>query len=105
MSTGRTNLAGIATGAIAFLQNAVSNALGRPPVSRIAAAPMAPASGWIPVEERLPEENVCVLAYEGHRLGYSIGLSRHHAKSGRWFTERGYPHNPTHWQPLPEPPR
>lgn len=48
---------------------------------------------WISVEERLPEEEVYVLAFDG-----SFWVA--------WYSEEeGWqPGGITHWQPLPEPP-
>jgi hypothetical protein len=64
---------------------------------------------WIPVGERLPEDEQDVLAYFKHEDGSdSMDIG--------WFSSRCYPRewrhyaasardmNPTHWMPLPEPP-
>ena len=58
------------------------------------------AARWIPVEERLPENNNAVLVTDG---GHSIVEGSY--VLGRWvaFSEGRYIH-PTHWRPLPEPP-
>ena len=57
---------------------------------------------WIPVEERLPEENEQVIAYNGvyneiHLCDYHDGM----------FEDYFGPFNGTitHWMPLPHPPR
>lgn len=57
---------------------------------------------WIPVGERLPEDEADVICgYAGFKSfpGYRQGFN--------WFDERdshlAFP--PTHWMPLPEPPR
>ena len=54
------------------------------------------APKWIPVEERLPENNTWVLAhskYKGHVVDY-VDIN------GLWSYG-----NVTHWMPLPEPPK
>ena len=58
------------------------------------------AARWIPVEERLPENNNAVLVIDG---GHSIVEGSY--VLGRWvaFSEGRYIH-PTHWRALPEPP-
>ena len=58
------------------------------------------AARWIPVEERLPENNNAVLVIDG---GHSIVEGSY--VLGRWvaFSEGRYIH-PTHWRPRPEPP-
>ena len=58
------------------------------------------AARWIPVEERLPENNNAVLVTDG---GHSIVEGSY--VLGRWvaFSEGRYIH-PTHWRALPEPP-
>ena len=58
------------------------------------------AARWIPVEERLPENNNAVLVTDG---GHSIVEGSY--VLGRWvaFSEGRYIH-PTHWRPRPEPP-
>ena len=67
---------------------------------------------WIPVEERLPEEDVIVLVtvsgfYSHFTFSNTIELGNL-CSDGSWFIE-GYPDwdNPevTAWMPLPEPPK
>ena len=55
---------------------------------------------WIPVEERLPEDGVLVLAYN-RRCDYGF------RRDGQWIdTLYGgvLAKGPSHWMPLPEPP-
>jgi hypothetical protein len=50
---------------------------------------------WIPVDERLPDEEVRVLATDGDKVFESEYWS------GRWE----WCADVTHWMPLPEPPK
>jgi hypothetical protein len=62
---------------------------------------------WIPVTERLPEENVVVLVFGGKSIytayygksKYGGGLVWHKLNSKNHYC------NPTHWMPLPELPK
>lgn len=59
------------------------------------------SGGWIPATERMPEDSVVVLAWQGKRVVF--GYSR----DGQWIdTLYGWviPNGPTHWMPLPAPP-
>ena len=55
---------------------------------------------WIPVTERLPEEDGCYLVAvkNDHQRRYSKTAWFSH---GSWFARQDV----THWQPLPEPPK
>jgi hypothetical protein len=57
---------------------------------------------WIPVSERLPEEDVDVLVMTGYGM-HVADLDEY----GTWNASHGdswqFP-EPTHWMPLPEPP-
>jgi len=58
-------------------------------------------NSWIPVTERLPQDGVVVLAWQGKRVVF--GYSR----DGQWIdTLYGWviPNGPTYWMPLPAPP-
>jgi len=55
-------------------------------------------SGWINVDERLPEEDTPVLTYHGDECD----VAWHH--NSFWFGTAEMI-TPTHWQPLPEPPK
>lgn len=57
---------------------------------------------WIPVTERLPEENVpCIVynKYYGPMVGWRVDGERFRIPGSR------FPDHPTHWMPLPEPPK
>ena len=60
---------------------------------------------WIPVTERLPEKGQVVLVWGGA----SIYTAKRHNKYGApmWWKLNSKTHycNPTHWMPLPEPPK
>jgi len=57
--------------------------------------------GWIPATERMPEDGVVVLAWQGKRVVFG------YARDGDWIdTLYGWviPNGPSHWMPLPQPP-
>jgi hypothetical protein len=62
------------------------------------------AHRWIPVSEKLPEDENEVLVILGGKIFPMIGFYLEREKG--WYLE---PYNnncsPTHWQPLPEPPK
>lgn len=64
---------------------------------------------WIPITERLPELDVDVLAFNGDYIFVSKYFRSHW---GSWdkvghlvWVKDSYAKNPTHWMPLPEPPK
>ena len=59
-------------------------------------------SEWISVEERLPEVRQRVLLYSYHD-GVNTGYRAD--EIGRFYVDKSYPYRPTHWMPLPEPPK
>lgn len=59
-------------------------------------------SRWISVEERLPEVRQRVLLYSYHD-GVNTGYRAD--EIGRFYVDKSYPYRPTHWMPLPEPPK
>jgi hypothetical protein len=59
------------------------------------------SGGWIPATERMPEDGVVVLAWQGKRVVFG------YRRDGEWIdTLYGWviPNGPTHWMPLPAPP-
>lgn len=60
---------------------------------------------WIPVDERLPEKQVDVVALSNKNGGYMFAGYRGYI-SGEWM-ENGAMHigDVTHWMPLPQPPK
>lgn len=59
-------------------------------------------SRWIPVTKRLPSAHELVLVY---KPGYLMTVGFLY-EDGRWRVKSvDYPETPTHWMPLPEPPK
>lgn len=58
-------------------------------------------SGWISVEERLPEQSKKVLVSNGEYTWVSSYLD----SIGLFYEFRPFAGQPTHWMPLPEPPK
>lgn len=57
---------------------------------------------WISVEDRLPEENERVLVFN-FIDGINIGWRQPGGK--RFRVKTPYPERPSHWMPIPEPPK
>ena len=53
---------------------------------------------WISVDERLPDDDLCVNGWDG----LTVWIAYHDAD--HWFWANGDLAEITHWQPLPEPP-
>jgi hypothetical protein len=60
------------------------------------------SSQWISVKERLPEYDVDVLTIEDGEMEVNA-VSEY--TQWWWSSDEGFERNPTHWQPLPEPPK
>jgi hypothetical protein len=66
---------------------------------------------WISVSVRLPEEGEDVLCYWGDHLSYDVGTYSGQRDNGWhiWQDSNGamneFDADPTHWMPLPEPPK
>lgn len=69
---------------------------------------------WISIDDRLPEYNKTVLIYSktfGTFCGVCQRITRHVGENSpidsRWFAIPGWGHNvkPTHWAPIPAPPK
>ena len=57
---------------------------------------------WIPVTERLPEENVRVLVCFRFTEYSQVEMDTDRIEKGKWYRWSKYV---THWMPLPEPPK
>lgn len=67
-------------------------------------------SGWIPTTDCFPEDGEAVLVSDGYR----VNVASRYAERGRFGGPEkrgwgrpygwGFEFEPTHWQPLPEPP-
>lgn len=63
-------------------------------------------SEWISVKDRLPEDRVPVLTY-GRKGSIGIEFVTDCSRTGHgiYFYARCGDYKPTHWMPLPEPPK
>lgn len=68
---------------------------------RAAKCPYFQESGWISVKERLPEQYKKVLVSNGEYRWVSSYLD----SVGLFYELRPFTGQPTHWMPLPEPPK
>lgn len=57
---------------------------------------------WISVKDRLPEHSVNVLTFEAGI--YKVNAVSNYSQWW-WDSDEGFERNPSHWQPLPEPPK
>lgn len=67
---------------------------------------------WISVTDRLPEAKEgwdhskrCLVCYDGDNYGIAFYHHRFPEEGGRWVDFHHYGSKPTHWIPLPEPPK
>lgn len=60
---------------------------------------------WIPVTERLPEQNGWYLVYTKNKGDIARRTNKAHYDNHRWHGNGGRWDNVTHWMPLPEPPK
>ena len=60
------------------------------------------ASNWIPVDERLPEEDIRVLVWVGENNQYFPNIDTDRLHEAMWVR---WNEHITHWMPLPEPPK
>lgn len=83
-------------------------------INEIKALPSAEPQ-WIPVSERLPEEDGVYIVYAPYYFGGSSSAKENHKgimfskyKNGKWSIEHGYYKRPNcvqAWMPLPKPPK
>jgi hypothetical protein len=68
---------------------------------------LASKPSWIPVTERLPEDltRVIVFCEDGVSYGLCEHLIADDEEVVEWHDFLHYPITPTHWMPLPEPPK
>ena len=68
---------------------------------------MEKTTQWIPVMERLPEDlaRVIVFCNDGVFFGFFEHLIVDDEEVVEWNNFLHYPITPTHWMPLPEPPK
>jgi|LakMenE18May11ns_1017448.scaffolds.fasta_scaffold9739400_3 hypothetical protein len=63
---------------------------------------------WIPVSERLPDDEAeALIAFEDRSIGVAYAVFHHVEEDGsqKWTDGNGFElKQPTHWMPLPEPP-
>lgn len=62
---------------------------------------------WISVKDRLPKAGERVIATDGVMVGevYMDSLRRVYRNGGMCTWESTFGHHPTHWMPLPKPPK
>lgn len=75
-------------------------------LNAIQPADVVPGPRWIPVKERLPEEDEVVLVFGGRSI-YTAYYGENRCGGIGWYKLNSKYHNcnPTHWRPLPEPPK
>ena len=74
-------------------------------IDSIPAADVRPVE-WIPVKERLPKYGERVLVFGGVTMYVAYyDKNRYGGESWHKLNSKSHYCNPTHWMPLPEPPR
>ena len=78
------------------------------------------AGGWISVKDRLPDKQIPVIVYvppyrsDNEKYIWHVGMAyyTYSARGGYWagtdgnvYGAIGIIHEPTHWMPIPEPPK
>jgi len=63
---------------------------------------LSEANKWIPVSERLPDDNEDVLAFDSYE---SVCAEGYFSDGKQWFVIGWINYNITHWMPLPKPPQ
>ena len=84
------------------VRRAVLHNEGQAVIAAIDALPVTERPEWIPVTERLPENDDLVLVYFTWKT-FPVGevdVSAYHPRAQRWETNWSI----THWMPLPKPP-
>ena len=84
------------------VRRAVLHNEGDAVIAAIDELPVTELQGWIPVTERLPENDDDVLTFSKYELfpGGNIDVMCYYPRAQRWEIDR----NITHWMPLPQPP-
>ena len=75
-------------------------------IDNIPAANAVEQPRWIPVTERLPEDGERVLVFGGVTMYVAYyGRNRYGGESWHKLNSKSHYCSPTHWMPLPEPPK
>ena len=104
----------------ALLRNTVYNTLNAPYITKRDVEEAPTVGGWISVKDRIPERQMPVIVYvpphkddEEEYFGH-VGMAyyTYSGNGGYWagtdgavYGAIGIIHKPTHWMPLPEPPK
>lgn len=84
------------------VRRAVLHNEGDAVIAAIDELPVTELRGWIPVTERLPEnDDEVIVAYKcTYDVRVRVSTDCYNPRAGRWDID--YPY--THWMPLPQPP-
>ena len=85
------------------VRRAVLHNEGEAVIAAIDALPVTELQDWIPVTERLPEneDEVLVIWECNYWDGYRVSTDFYNPRAGRWDLDD---YQYTHWMPLPQPP-